>query len=203
MALINLSACGPLNSESGVLVLPLKLRPGRTASPNNEMESSKVHTLTVTARSMPSSTIPKSISADLTHDFSGPMTQQPSSSKYLYPSPSVSSFLPSSITTEAVLTTSLLFGITAPPKTITNSTTTSVCTTWSGVGCPGDICYAQTCKGVLLCWDGRCCMTACSISWECTGECADGLSCSKAVNSAIGRCTTTHWISVRGFIEGY
>lgn len=180
---------------AAIVVPSVEVLPKRTESPNNDLKSSKIPLSIDTTHSMLSSAVPSSASEVLTHGSLAPMTTQPSPSKLPYASSSISSIPPFSATTDAALMTSLIFGVTAPPKTITNGTMTSICTPWSGLGCAGDICHAQTCEGVLPCWNGRCCMTACLLGWECTAECADGLSCSKAAESPTGRCTTTDWIN--------
>ncbi|KAF2797216.1 hypothetical protein K505DRAFT_322713, partial [Melanomma pulvis-pyrius CBS 109.77] len=181
-----------------ILVI-VKLSSRGTESTDNNLKSSNRPLSIDMTHSMPSSAAPSSASEVPT----APMTTQPSSSKLPYASSPISPTPPfSPATTDLVSMTSLLFDITAPPKAITNGTTTSICTPWSGAGCPGieskikiqeerDMCHSETCQGILPCWNGRCCMTACLAGWECTGECADGLSCSKATDSATGRCTTT------------
>ncbi|OCK82326.1 hypothetical protein K432DRAFT_224959 [Lepidopterella palustris CBS 459.81] len=87
--------------------------------------------------------------------------------------------------------TSILFGATGPPKTLLWFGTTTVCTRWSGLGCPGDSCYANTCVDPLPCWDGTCCTSGCDVGWPCTGSCVLNLVCTTIANETVGTCSTT------------
>ncbi|OCK90137.1 uncharacterized protein K441DRAFT_247565 [Cenococcum geophilum 1.58] len=87
--------------------------------------------------------------------------------------------------------TSVLFGATGPPKTMRSGASTIVCTRWSGLGCPGDRCYANTCVDPLPCWKGICCTIGCATGWECTDTCVSALTCVTKSGQSVGTCSAS------------
>ncbi|KAF2809104.1 uncharacterized protein BDZ99DRAFT_45539 [Mytilinidion resinicola] len=127
----------------------------------------------------------------------GSETQQPEisstlpSTKETVFAAAVTSFSPSLTSSDPPRTTSILFGATGPVKTYLWNGTTTLCTRWSGLGCPGDQCYSNTCLDPLPCWEGRCCTSGCAEGWECTRTCVSAMSCVTTTGDSTGTCRYT------------
>ncbi|KAF2489621.1 hypothetical protein BU16DRAFT_161058 [Lophium mytilinum] len=118
------------------------------------------------------------------------VTIQPSTKETVFAA-AVTSFPASQTSSDSPRTTSILFGATGPVKTYLWDGTTTFCTRWSGLGCPGDQCNSNTCLDPLPCWEGRCCTSGCVEGWECTGTCVSAMSCVTTNNDSTGVCRYT------------